>query len=226
MQNLNESMTSCGLNMIETKNKIFQILKSQNQDLPKSFENKILCDMILEPGSKLEIFVKTIRQRELLTSPVGFWVGGKPGVGKTHLLLALMNEIAWNYFHAFGKIDNQIKFWTYSDLCSELRDDPNNFQKFRALRSPEFLFIDDVGTSKASDFIQEKFYSIINYRNENGLPTFVTTNLSIDEIGAEFSERMTSRIKESAIWLDLKDEKDFRNNHYRDNLKQFIFKNE
>lgn len=225
MTNLNDSTTPLG-NSAEIWNRIFQILKSQNQDLPKSFTKKFLSEMILEPNSKIENFVQSLARRDLLTEPIGFWITGKPGVGKTHLLICLMNEIAWNYFHAFGKIDNKIKFWSYSDLCSELRDDPNNFQKFRALRSPDFLFIDDVGTSKASDFIQEKFYSIINYRNENGLPTFVTTNLTIDEIGAEFSERMTSRIKESAVWLDLKDEKDFRNNFYRENLKKFIFKGE
>lgn len=127
--------------------------------------------------------------------------------------------MAWYFYHDNDQsLRGQFRYWNYSDLCGMLRQNPNDFDWLHSVRKVRFLFIDDVGVSKASDFIQEKVYSIFNYRCENDLPTFVTTNLKSAELKAEFTERLTSRIKESGFWFEINGS-DYRNNIYSENLK-------
>lgn len=202
-------------------NQICEILRSQNIDLPKNFPTKLFSNFYTD-DPKLKSIVKSLRNYHL-DETTGVWLSGSAGVGKTHLLIALMNQIAWNYFEMNGgRLNGDIRFWSYSDLCSAIRSDPNNFQNFRTIRSPHFLFIDDLGTSKTTDIIQEKIYSLFNYRMENELPTFVTTNLTIDEIGNEFNERLTSRLKESAVFIPMNNFPDHRAKNVRSNFKKLF----
>ena len=136
--------------------------------------------------------------------------------------MSVFNLISFQCLESYGEYSlKQIKYYNYSDLCSLLRDDPNDFEKFQKLRSPHYLFIDDLGASKTSDFIQEKIYSLFNYRVEQNLVTFVTTNLSLKEVQLEFNDRMVSRIKESSAWIDMSGIKDYRSNFIKDNMKKF-----
>jgi DNA replication protein DnaC len=200
---------------------ISEILNSQNIDLPKNYSQKLFSNF--ETNSDiLKRIVESLKKIEI-DDTTGVWFSGSAGVGKTHLLIALMNQIAWKYYEQnSGRLNGDIRFWSYSDLCSAIRSDPNNFQNFRAIRSPRFLFIDDIGTSKTTDIIQEKIYSLFNYRMENELPTFVTTNLTIDEIGAEFNERLTSRLRASSVFIPLQNISDYRTKSVKSNfLKMF-----
>ena len=188
--------------------------------MPKNWKTKHFDSLVFEQGSYLEKLVSILKQREI-TDIDGIWLSGSAGHGKTHLLLSLFNWLSWKYYYAYKGLYAQIKFYNYSDLCGILRQDPNNFELLHKIRSVHYLFIDDIGVSRSTDFIQEKIYSIFNYRCENELPTFVTTNLSIDDIKKEFSDRMSSRIKESAAWIELKNTKDYRSNKFIKTMEKY-----
>lgn len=199
---------------------IYRAQKSQNKFLPNNWHEKHFSTMKYESDTQLQKIVLLLKDR-MLDDNVGIWLCGKTGHGKTHILLSLFNNLSWYLWHRDGGLSDQIKFYNYTDLCGLLRQDPNNYDSFCKLRSPQFLFIDDIGTSKSTDFIQEKIYSIFNYRCENELPTFVSTNLSIKEINNEFTERMGSRIQESAAWIELKETRDYRSNLFKVNMKKY-----
>ena len=199
---------------------IINAINTYNKDLPKNWTSKNFDNFERESGSQLDMVVKVLSKRDL-NDPVGVFLSGGAGCGKTHLLLSLMSRLAWFYYYAQNGINDQIKFYNYSDLCGILRQDPNNFELFCKIRKPAYLFIDDLGVSKTSDFVQEKIYSIFNYRVENELPTFVSTNLTIQEIANEFTERMTSRIKQSSVWVELKNQKDYRSKHFIENMNKY-----
>jgi DNA replication protein DnaC len=204
------------------KNVISSYHNHHNQLLPIDWDLKTFDRINIESNSKLEKLVNVLKSYTLEDN--GFWLSGSVGCGKTHLLLSVFNLISLQYLEAYGEYHlKNIKYYNYSDLCSLLRDDPNNFDKFQKLRSPQYLFIDDVGVSKSSDFIQEKIYSLFNYRVEQNLVTFVTTNLSLKEVQLEFNDRMVSRIKESSAWVDMSGVKDYRSNFIKDNMKKFRF---
>lgn len=200
--------------------KVFKSQIQQNKHLPKNWWNKHFMTIEAEKESYLEKLVNTLAQRDL-EDPIGLWFTGAAGTGKTHLMLCLFNHICWQYYHIYGGLNGQVRYWSYTDLISTLREDPNNFKKFCEIREVAYLFIDDVGTTKGTDFVQEKIYSIFNYRMENELPTFVSTNLSAENIKSEFGERMSGRIKESCAWIDLKITKDRRTDIFKNNMKKY-----
>lgn len=200
--------------------RIFKTQASQNKFLPKNWHEKHFSNLEAKEGTQLFELIKILDSREL-DDQVGVWLSGKTGHGKTHLLLALFNRLSWLMFSQRGFLNNQIKFYNYTDLCGIIRQDPNNYDLFCKLRSPEFLFIDDIGTSKTTDFIQEKIYSLFNYRCENNLPTFASTNMTSKQINEEFSERMGSRIQESAVWIELAQTKDYRSKIFQTNMDKY-----
>lgn len=57
------------------------------------------------------------------------------------------------------------------------------------------------GFGEASDHTREKIYSVIRYRYENELPTIFTTNLSKEQMAAQFGQRITDRIREMSHWV-------------------------
>lgn len=200
--------------------KVFASQKTGNKILPKNWQTKHFDTMVVDSGSFLERLILILKQRTLEDRD-GIWFYGETGHGKSHLLTALFNWISWQYYFKNQGLHGKVRYWNYSDLCGVLRQDPNNFDLLQEIRSVDYLFIDDIGISKSTDFIQEKIYQIFNYRVENDLPTFVTTNMSIEDIKKEFTERMSSRIKESSAWIQLKGTKDFRSNMFLKTMEKY-----
>ena len=63
-----------------------------------------------------------------------------------------------------------------------------------ALSTTKVLIIDDFGTEQVKDWIDEKFYSIINERCINNKTTIYTSNYALEDL--EYDERIKSRINE------------------------------
>lgn len=57
-----------------------------------------------------------------------------------------------------------------------------------------FLILDDLGADRATEWAIETLYLIIDGRDANLKPTFITTNLSIPEIEKLYGARIASRI--------------------------------
>ena len=73
----------------------------------------------------------------------------------------------------------------------------------------DFLILDDMGTEKITDWVNEKLYQIINYRYENFKSTVLTTNLSGDQLADRLGERIPSRIAQMCLSKKMED-KDYR----------------
>jgi DNA replication protein DnaC len=72
------------------------------------------------------------------------------------------------------------------------------------------LFLDDLGSERESDRIRMQYFSIIDSRVSNELPTVYTSNLDLDQIQKVLGERIASRLKIS-YQVRFQD-KDLRNN--------------
>lgn len=123
----------------------------------------------------------------------GIFIYGNTGVGKTYFLEAIAN----------AKRANPENFVA---LLVEFRDAMQKgsyFEKLQDFTNKEYLFIDDIGAEKLSDFVLEFLYLVVNKRYENMKRTILATNLNIDEFEQRYGERILSRIAEMCIIHEL-----------------------
>ena len=58
------------------------------------------------------------------------------------------------------------------------------------------MILDDLGAEKASEWVKEQLYMLINYRYEHMLPIVITTNNSGAELDKELGRLTLSRLVE------------------------------
>jgi DNA replication protein DnaC len=91
---------------------------------------------------------------------------------------------------------------TYAELTATLRPRGRDYDPEAVLekyRRTELLFIDDLGAAKATEFVEEATYRLINGRYEDMRPGIFTTNLALPELKDAIGDRIASRLAETCI---------------------------
>ncbi len=115
---------------------------------------------------------------------------GSCGLGKTHLTLAIANEIiALGYDVIYGSSQNII-----SKINKEQFKFNSESDYLESVLNCDLLILDDLGTEFSTNISASIVYNIINTRILKGLSTIISTNLNIKEIEDEYSARIVSRI--------------------------------
>lgn len=133
---------------------------------------------------------------------------GKTGTGKTHLTTAIAKTLIERGF--------EVLYDSSQNIVSAFESD-----KFKSGYGPyepkgdkylecELLIVDDLGTEFVNQFTLSCLYNLINTRQNKGLATIISTNLSASELREKYEDRIYSRIMgcDSKILLFLG--KDFR----------------
>ncbi|WP_085703905.1 ATP-binding protein [Pseudomonas sp. B15(2017)] len=125
---------------------------------------------------------------------------GKPGTGKTHLSVAIANEImatssATAVYRTIGSVLQAIRA-TYDHTS-----DQSESQILSSLISPSLLVLDEIGVSKEkpSDFELTTLFSIINGRYEELRPTVIVSNLDAKALASAIGERCADRLREGGV---------------------------
>ncbi len=114
---------------------------------------------------------------------------GSPGLGKTHLTLAIVSGVVEKGFMAFyGPAENLFA------LVSSERFSGENKGSYEAMLNCDLLVIDDLGTELSTEFSRSVFYNLINSRLLCKKPTVINTNLTMKEIADRYGERIASRL--------------------------------
>lgn len=104
----------------------------------------------------------------------GLYLHGNFGCGKTYLISAIFNELAKN------NIKSSIIFWP-EFLRQAFYDDFN--EKFEYVKKVPILLIDDIGAEGLTAFNRDEILCpLLQYRMDNNLSTFFTSNLTIKEL--------------------------------------------
>lgn len=120
---------------------------------------------------------------------------GNTGVGKTFLANCIAKELLDKgytvaYLTAFRLFDILEKY-KFGKNNSDIHDAANQFDY---ILNCELLIIDDLGTELSNAFTTSQLYLIINERLLSRKSTIISTNLSLDHLNSNYSERIYSRI--------------------------------
>ena len=117
----------------------------------------------------------------------GLYLHGSFGSGKTYLLAALFNELS--------KEGNSCIICYYPEMLRHLKESfGRTFDvDMEELKTCDLLLIDDIGAESITPWSRDEVLStILQYRMDEKLPTFFTSNLTIDELEAHISETKDS----------------------------------
>ncbi|MGW1998435.1 ATP-binding protein [Embleya sp. NPDC001921] len=115
---------------------------------------------------------------------------GPTGVGKTYLAYGAMRHLAVTGVRCAWLAT------TAADMYAALRprhgiDSETEFRRYSLAR---LLVLDDLGAAKDTEWTEEINYRLINHRYEHGLPTLITSNVPVKELGPKLGERVASRL--------------------------------
>ena len=143
----------------------------------------------------------------------GLFLSGNFGSGKTYLIAAMFNELAKE------GIKSAIVFWPeyLRDLKSSFNAEyKNEFRdKYNAVKKAPLLLIDDLGAESVTSWSRDEILCpLLQYRMDEKLPTFFTSNLNLEALeghlaitrnGDEIIKagRIISRIKQLSEYREL-----------------------
>ena len=199
--------------------------KSQSRGLPKKYEGVYLKDFNLKyyPETVVDGNVsadtyyfkakrirdagkKFIKDLEEGRSPKGLFITGKVGSGKRFFIACLYNELQKRGVNSLFLVVPEF----LEAVKEEMFADGKKGNTLAKAKKAPILFLDDLGAHNYTPWTINQVYTLLNYRLNNMLPTFMTSNLSIGEIEEALDERIASRIVELFDCCNLSSDEDIR----------------
>ena len=177
-----------------------EIKRASFQDLYK--DDKARVPIIKHFKEFIDSYKKTKKGK-------GVFLTGSFGSGKTYLIAALFNELSKK------NIKSTIIYYPefLRTLKASFQDDYQ--EKFDSVKRSPILLIDDIGAENCSSWSRDEVLSpILQYRMEEELPTFFTSNFNMRELEEHLSNtssgiekvkarRIIERIKQLTVEISL-----------------------
>lgn len=164
-------------------------------DIPREIKEAKIKDIHTDDKNRQEVikwilsYIKDYKNNKINK---GLFLHGNFGCGKTYLISALFNELA-KY-----NVKSVIVYWPeylrslktcYSSSSSDEFKD-----KFNEVKYAKLLLIDDLGAEAVTTWNRDEILgTILQYRMQEGLPTFITSNLDINELENHLSITSTNK---------------------------------
>ena len=181
-------------------------------DLPKEISEASFSKAYRDDNKRLPIFKYF---KEFMDSYLkdkkgkGLYLSGSFGSGKTYLVAALFNELAKK------NISSALVY--YPELLRSLKSSfgSDYEEKFDFIKTVPLLLLDDIGAENTTSWSRDEVLGpILQYRMEEELPTFFTSNLTLSELESSLSitnsgtekvkaKRIIERIKQLTVPLEL-----------------------
>ena len=155
-------------------------------DMPKELTNASIKDIWLTDKKRIPIIkemTKFIDEYIETKQGKGIYLHGSFGSGKTYLISALINSLATK------GVKTAIVY--YPEFLRSLKagfEEGTYSSKFNYIKNIPILLLDDIGAETTSVWNRDEILgSILQHRMSNNLPTFFTSNFSINELEQHLS---------------------------------------
>lgn len=153
-------------------------------DMPSNLKNAKMKDIYIDDKSRIEV-IKYIDNyfKKFPSDMKGLYLHGNFGCGKTYLIAALFNELAKSniksaiiYFPEFLR--------TLKASFQKYEESEGSFsEKYEYIKKVPLLLIDDIGAENVTPWGRDEILgTLLQYRMNENLPTFFTSNLTIEEL--------------------------------------------
>lgn len=156
-----------------------------------SFARNPIADLDSHCTKVLQAYVDQIEKR--IKEGEGLWLAGAPGIGKTSaaaLVLAHLPDDRSGAFHNAPEL--------FARIRQTIREDSpvSTYELGQQLVDLDLLVIDDLGAVRATDWVLEQLYMIVNGRYNEQRPIIVTTDLTIGQLTDWIGARTVRRLIE------------------------------
>ena len=198
------------------KNKYIEeskINKSFTLGISNEIKNASMSEIDINDKKRVEL-IKWLKNfyDEYPNSKKGLYLHGSFGSGKTYLVAALLNELA--------KKNYKTVIMYYPEMLSRLKSTFDSTvesynEVFDKIKTCDILLIDDIGAETVTNWSRDEILgTILQYRMEHELSTFLTSNLTIEELETHLSlvknnmdkvkaRRIIERIKQLTTDMEL-----------------------
>lgn len=108
----------------------------------------------------------------------GLLFTGRAGAGKTHLAVAVLQELISRY-RVHGRFVELTSLIHDIQATFDPRSPSSKSQVLEPHLDAEVLVLDELGAQKATPWVEDLLYLLINHRYTHRLPTLFTTNYSL-----------------------------------------------
>lgn len=148
-------------------------------DMPREILNASMRDIYTDDKNRLETIkwlTTFIKKYEAGEKCKGLYLTGNFGCGKTYLVAAAFNELA--------KKGKKVAVVYYPEFLRELKENFDDFSyNFNRVKRADLLLLDDIGAETTTNWNRDEILgTVLQYRMQEGLPTFFTSNLTINEL--------------------------------------------
>ena len=156
-------------------------------DVPKEIKDARIKNIKTKDENRfktIEWIKNFMTKYEVNPNQKGLYLNGNFGCGKTYLLSAMLNELA--------KKGNSVAIIYYPEFLRSLKESFNQEDEFRRkfnyIKKIPLLLLDDIGAESVTEWTRDEVLGpILQYRMEEKLPTFFTSNLTIEELEQHLS---------------------------------------
>ena len=172
-------------------------------DIPKEIKEAKIKDIYIDDKAREKTIKWIINYAKDYKKGIigkGLFLHGNFGCGKTYLVAALFNELAKT------GVKSVLVYWpeylrslksTFGSSNDEFKD------KYNELKYAKLLLIDDLGAEGVTSWSRDEILgTILQYRMQEQLPTFITSNLNIKELEDHLSvttSKTSEKVKSKRI---------------------------
>lgn len=161
-------------------------------DMPREILNASMKNIYTDDKNRLETIkwlTTFIKKYEAGEKCKGLYLTGNFGCGKTYLVAAAFNELA--------KKGVRVVIVYYPEFLRELKENFDDFSyNFNKVKKADLLLLDDIGAETTTNWNRDEILgTILQYRMQEGLLTFFTSNLTIKEL----EEHLTGNDSEGRV---------------------------